>query len=95
LSVAAYCRRHGLREYGFYWWRRELARRDAAAPAAFVPVQVMAERPAAEAEKQGAIEIVLPGDRRVRVTGAAVDRRMLRDVLWAMEEGRQEEDRRC
>ena len=94
LSVAAYCRRHGLREYGFYWWRRELARRDAALPAAFVPVQVTAEPPA---EKPGALEIVLPGDRRVRVMGAVVDRRMLRDVLWAMEEGRLEraEDRRC
>src|SRR5665213_880126 len=86
LSVAAYCRRHGLREYGFYWWRRELARRDAAVPAAFVPVHVMVERPAAASEEQGTIEILLPGDRRVRVMGPVVDRRMLADVLWAMHE---------
>ena len=70
LSVAAYCRRHGLREYGFYWWRRELSRRDAAVPAAFVPVRVTAELPAvAEEQELGGIEIVLAGDWRVRVTG--------------------------
>jgi len=98
LSVAAYCRRHGLREYGFYWWRRELARRDAAVPAAFVPVHVTVERPAAAREEErGAIEIVLPGDRRVRVMGSAVDRGMLADVLWALEEGglEREEAGRC
>ncbi len=79
LSVAAYCRRHSLREYGFYWWRRELARRDAAVPAAFVPVHVKVERPT---EERGAVEIVLPGDRRVRVMGPAVERRILAEVLW-------------
>jgi hypothetical protein len=89
LSVSAYCRRHGLREYGFYWWRRELARRDAAVPAAFVPMRVTAELPAvAEEQERGGIEIVLPGDRRVRVMGPAVDRRMLRDVLWALDDAR-------
>ena len=98
LSVAAYCRRHGLREYGFYWWRRELAQRDAAVPAAFVPVRVAAELPAvAEEQELGGIEIVLPGDRRLRVMGAAVDRRMLRDVLWALDDARlgREEAGRC
>lgn len=97
LSVAAYCRLGGLPEHGFYWWRRELARRDAAAPAAFVPVNVAAEPAAALEQERGVLEIVLPGDRRVRVTGSAVDRRMLREVLWALEDalpGR-EEDRRC
>jgi hypothetical protein len=28
LSVRAFCRRDGLREAQFYWWQRELARRD-------------------------------------------------------------------
>lgn len=27
-SVRAWCRRHGVAEAAFYWWRRELARRD-------------------------------------------------------------------
>jgi len=28
LSVGAYCRRHGLPMHGFYWWRREVGRRE-------------------------------------------------------------------
>ena len=37
-SVRAWCRKHRVTETAFYWWRRELARRDAEAPAAsFVP----------------------------------------------------------
>jgi transposase-like protein len=78
LSIAAYCRRHGLREHGYYWWRRELARRDADQPAAFVPVTV-ATQPAVPIE-EGRIEIVLPDGRRVRVMGL-VDKGMLADVL--------------
>jgi transposase-like protein len=77
LSIAAYCRRHGLPEHGFYWWRRELARRDVQPPA-FVPVTV-AHQPPVHCE-EGQIEIILPGDRRVRVMGV-VDKGMLADVL--------------
>jgi hypothetical protein len=40
LSVGAWCERHALREATFYWWRAELARRDAGL-SAFVPVRVM------------------------------------------------------
>ena len=29
-SVRAFCRAHGVRESAFHFWRRELARRDAA-----------------------------------------------------------------
>ena len=29
LSVRNFCRQHDLKEVAFYWWRRELARRDA------------------------------------------------------------------
>lgn len=81
LSIAGYCRRHGLREYGFYWWRRELARRDAEPPlhlATFVPVTVASQPPVPAGA--GRIEIVLPGGRRVRVMGL-VDKGMLADVL--------------
>jgi hypothetical protein len=53
-SVRAWCRRHRVMETAFYWWRKELARRDgerksAARPAAegqaasFVPVHVTRE----------------------------------------------------
>jgi transposase-like protein len=39
VSIRAYCRARGVKEATFYWWRRELARRDTVGPtAAFVPV---------------------------------------------------------
>ena len=70
-SVRAWCRRHGVRETAFYWWRKELARRDAerlpsgqghtkGRTASFVPVQVT-EEPARDGDPGG-------GDRR---SGAA------------------------
>ena len=82
LAIVAYCRRHGLRAHGFYWWRRELARRDARKPAAFVPV-VVAEQ--SVSRLAGRVEIFLSRHRRVRVIGA-VDRRMLAEVLSVLEE---------
>ena len=90
LSIEAYCRQHDLRAYGFYWWRRELARRDAEPPlrlAPFVPVTVASQPPVPAGA--GRIEIVLPGGRRVRVRGS-VDKGMLAAVLAvlaAREEG--------
>ena len=90
LSIVGYCRRHGLREPGFYWWRRELSRRDAQPPlrrATFVPVTVATQPPVPAGT--GRIEIILSGGRRVRVMGS-VDKRMLADVLAvlaAREEG--------
>jgi transposase len=84
LSVRAYCLRHGVKEPAFYWWRAELARRDAAAAqAAFVPVRLVEEAGSAEG---GRIEIVLPGDRRVQVVGR-VDRQTLADVVAVLEGG--------
>ena len=82
LTVRAFCREHELRETAFYFWRCELARRQAARPAsaAFVPVQVV-ETPAPAG---GRIEIVLSGDRRVHVA-APVDRQALADVLAVLE----------
>ena len=95
LTIGVYCRKHGLQASGFYWWRRELARRDAeqpSPPATFVPVTVAARTPASTGE--GRIEIILPGDRRVRVVGP-VDRQRLADVLAVLEDqaGRREEAR--
>jgi hypothetical protein len=92
LTIGVYCRKHGLQASGFYWWRRELARRDAEPSPAFVPVTVAVQTPASTGE--GRIEIILPGDRRVRVVGA-VDRQRLADVLAVLEDqaGRREEAR--
>jgi hypothetical protein len=99
LSIVDYCRRHGLREPGFYWWRRELVRRDARQsppPAAFVPVTVAAEMAARSGGYgEGRMEIMLPGDRRVQVVGP-VDRQRLADVLSVLEERADRRgDQRC
>lgn len=78
LTVREWCRRHRLQEAAFYWWRKQLARRDA--ETTLVPVRVMEDR---SAEPGGRIEIVLPDQRRVQVIGR-VDREALVDVLTAL-----------
>jgi len=86
MSVRAWCSKHSVRESSFYWWRRQLARRDASAPS-LVPVRVTADRSTDDAFDVSAvngslsrIEIVLPARRRVRLIGP-VDRQALTDVL--------------
>ena len=94
LSVRDFCRREGLKDGAFRWWRQELPRRDQgpsishrgertdAAPA-FLPVRVVdpeavAPRPASP------IEIVLPTGPTVRVP-FGFDPRTLGDVLAVLE----------
>ena len=80
-SIRAWCRRHGVKEAAFHWWRRELARRDAEPQAtSFVPVQVTDD----PRDGDGQIEIELTDGRRVRVTGT-VNREMLTQVLDVLE----------
>jgi hypothetical protein len=86
LSIRAWCARRQVRESSYFWWRRELARRDADAPA-LVPVRVTADRsagdafaPLAASGSLSRIEIVFPDQRRVQVVGP-VDRQALSDVL--------------
>lgn len=96
LCVRAWCREHGLSEPSFHWWRRELVRRDGesrSGPAhepqaiSLVPVHVTTD-PSTAGEfdasawngSPGRIEIVLPNQGRVRLTGP-VDRQALTDVL--------------
>jgi len=81
-TVRAWCRAYGVTEAAFYWWRRELARRDAEnKTASFVPVHVT-EDPAGDGDPQ--IEIVLPDGRCVRITGS-VNRQTLADVMDVLE----------
>jgi len=91
LGVREFCSRSKLTETAFYFWRRELKRRQAqqeqrraaeppSAPA-FVAVRVD-EQSATHAG--GRIEIELSGGRRVHVV-APVDRQALTDVLAVME----------
>ena len=101
LAVPVFCRREGLKDGAFRWWRQELARRDQqpapdprgvpeadttdAAPA-FLPVRVV-DLEAVSTRSAPPIEIVLAGGPTVRVP-AGYDPRTLGDVLTVLE-GRQ------
>jgi transposase-like protein len=92
LSIRAWCRKHGVNEGTFHWWRRVLARRDAEGKppvrgdtktrsTAFVPVRITEDR---SKPVDPRIEIVLTDGRCVRVHGS-VDRQALADVLVVLE----------
>jgi transposase-like protein len=83
LSVSAFCARHGLSPANFYAWRRTLERR-AAAPAAFVPVHVVADIPPAPVS---ALELMLADGRSVRVA-PGFDAVTLRQLLAVLREER-------
>ena len=69
MSIRAYCAKMRVKEPAFYWWRSELARRDASKPkATFVPVVVKAP---AIAGTEG-ISIELRGGRMLRLPAMAV-----------------------
>jgi transposase-like protein len=81
LTVRDFCGRHGLAQHCFYAWRRELERRDSQTMS-FVPVRIVPdEQPAAA----GALEIVLPGRRTLRVA-PGFDAATLRQLLAVLEE---------
>jgi hypothetical protein len=99
LSIREFCRKGKLRETAFYFWRRELQRRQvegstrraeqeqrrpARCPAVPAFVAVRVEEPAGAAATGGRIEVELSGGRRVHVT-APVDRQTLADVLAVLE----------
>ena len=90
LSVRDFCRREGLKDWTFRWWRQELARRDhepSTAPPgeptetapSFLPVRVV-ELEAVATRTAPPIEIVLPTGSIVRVP-SGFDPRTLGDVL--------------
>lgn len=98
LAVPEFCRREGLKDGAFRWWRQELARRDQQptpdprgvsegdttdATPAFLPVRVV-DLEAVSTRSAPPIEIVLPGGPTVRVP-AGFDLRALGDVLTVLE----------
>lgn len=86
LSARAFCRAEGINEPMFYWWRREFIRRDeSGAKPAFLPVQVVVEKPESPT---GSVEIVLANGRRVRV-GVGFDPQTLVRVVELLEGGGQ------
>ena len=82
LTIRGFCRAEGLNEPMFYWWRRELLRRDQAKPA-FLPVQVLADPTESPA---GGIDVVLANGRCVRV-GVGFDPQTLVRVVELLEAG--------
>jgi transposase len=80
LSVSAFCRRYGVAENRCYAWRRILAQRDAE-QATFVPVRLLAQSSAQDAR----LEVLLAGDRRLRVP-QGFDAATLRQLLAILEE---------
>jgi transposase-like protein len=86
LSVADFCRREGFNAHSFYWWRRELQRRDqAGAEPAFLPVHLLDDHSVQAPNRD--IEIILAGGRRVRVA-PGFDPATLTQVLDLLEGGR-------
>lgn len=80
MSIRAYCAKRGVKEPAFYWWRGELARRDAPKPkAAFVPVVVKA--PVVTGMEGFSIE--LRGGRMLRLPAMAVGQ--IVELVRAME----------
>ena len=89
MSIRAYCAQHEVKEPAFYWWRRELARRDAGKQrsrvAAFVPVEI--HSPPVECVEGMAIE--LRGGRMLRLPAMAVGQlaQLLRVVEGGVNDG--------
>ena len=81
LSVRDFCARRDLAPARFYHWRRVLERRAAEEPAAFVPVQVVADT---VSTRTSVLEVVLTDGRTVRVT-PGFDVATLRQLLAVLE----------
>src|SRR5262249_22539374 len=94
LSVRDYCRREGLRDWTFRWWRQELARRDQELSAAlsgepteaapsFLSVRVV-DLEAVAPRTAPPIEILLPTGPTLRIP-SGFDPRTLGQVLAVLE----------
>jgi hypothetical protein len=79
LTVRAFCELHQLSQPSFYAWRRQIQQRDAAT-APFLPVRVVPDLPVIQPASTTPFEIVLPGNRTLRVApgfDAATQRQLL------------------
>ena len=81
LTVVAYCRDHGITDGAFYAWKRRL--RSPAKPKR-LPQPAFVEVSPPRAETAGTIEILLPGERRLRMW-RGFDRDLLIDLIRTLE----------
>ena len=77
LSIRAFCRQEAVCAHTLYIWRRRLGRSQA------VKFAVVKLHP--EPQASGALEVMLPGGERLRITGA-IDAAALRTVLAVLRE---------
>jgi transposase len=82
LSIRVFCARRGLSQPSFYAWRSELQRRDSK-EALFLPIRPLAD--VASPNDMPALEVFLPGGRRIRVA-PGFDAATLRQLLAVLEE---------
>jgi hypothetical protein len=86
LTVRAFCELHQLSQPSFYAWRRQIQLRDAAtATAPFLPVRVVTDASHVLPGRSTPLEIVLPGNRTLRVA-AGFDAATLRQLLAVLQE---------
>ena len=96
ISIRQFCRQRRLKESQFYWWQRELKKRQEArtftsqsrSKAAKSAEQATFALVSEEVEELGSsgIELVLRDGRRVRIA-KGVDEETLRTVVGVLEEG--------
>jgi len=96
--VRAFCERETLKESAFYFWRREIGRRDRRAMGGQTPTPAFVEVHAAPVavvgpveracrepvERESPLELILPGDRRL-VIRAGCDVGLLSRVVAVLE----------
>jgi hypothetical protein len=66
LSIAGYCRRHGVAVSQYHWWKRELKRRDSergVTPSVFAEVQMVS----VAAAVSPLLEVIVANGRRIGV----------------------------
>jgi transposase-like protein len=88
LSIAAFCRRHGIGESSFFTWKRRFAAdAQAAGRPAFLPIRAAASPAAgvAGAQEGRPVELRLPGRHRI-VLRRGFDPRALRQLLDLLRE---------
>ena len=79
LSIRAYCEQIGVSQPSFYAWRRRLEGRWGPS---FLPVEVAEAEP--QVRQESKLEIVLAGDRTIRVSGGT-DLELLAEVVRVLE----------